>query len=193
MLLKISDTAGIRFSKNHIETKGIQRTWNRVERADIVLWVMDISKNMDSQDREIFEKLKKNSKSDVIIVRNKIDLKPKKDVELTTESFLLPMVNVSAKTGSGLNNLKEMITDTLNKKYEHLGEEIIVTNKRQAESLKDTHQCLIESKKAIESGAGNEFVVVELRNALDRLGLITGETANEDILNNIFSGFCIGK
>ncbi len=193
MLLKISDTAGIRFSKNQVETKGIQRTWNRVERADIVLWVIDISKKMDKQDQEIFKILKNNHKTEVIVVSNKSDLKIKKDSATAIDCFSLPQAIVSAKTGNGLDSLKDMITNAFNEKYKHLGEEIIVTNKRQVESLKKTYQCLIESKNAVESGAGNEFVVVELRNALDALGLITGETATDDILNSIFSGFCIGK
>jgi tRNA modification GTPase len=193
MLLKISDTAGIRFSKNHIENKGMQRTWNRVERADIVLWVIDVSKSIDKKDQAIFERLKKNHRLDVIVVRNKIDLKVQKDVMPKTDSFLFPAVDVSAKTGNGLDDLKEKITHILNEKYQYLGEEVIVTNNRQIESLKSTLKGLIASKNTIESNAGNEFVVVELRNALNALGLITGETATEDILNNIFSGFCIGK
>ncbi|MCK5031995.1 MAG: tRNA uridine-5-carboxymethylaminomethyl(34) synthesis GTPase MnmE, partial [Calditrichia bacterium] len=95
--------------------------------------------------------------------------------------------------GNGLEELKEMIAKTINLKYEHLGEEIIITNTRQIESLKSTFRSLSEAKISLNDGAGNEFVVVDLRNALNELGLITGETATEDILNNIFSGFCIGK
>ena len=193
MLLRISDTAGIRFSKNHVEVRGIQRTWKRVERADVVLWVIDISKNIDGQDGEIFNKLKDYQDTNVIVVGNKVDLKSPKNIKNKTESFSLPVVNISAKTGQGLGRLKEKISDILNEKYKHLGEEIIVTNKRQVESLEKTRNYLVESSKAVESGAGNEFVVIELRNALDALGQITGETASEDILNNIFSGFCIGK
>jgi tRNA modification GTPase len=193
MLLKISDTAGIRFSKNHVETKGIQRTWKRVERADIVLWVIDVSKSIDRQDGKILEKLKENKNSDVIVVKNKIDLKAREEVENEIRSLALPLVNVSAKTGQGLDGLKEKISEILSIKYQHLGEEIIITNKRQAESLNTTFQYLKDSKSTVKSGAGNEFIVVELRNALDALGIITGETATEDILNNIFSGFCIGK
>jgi len=193
MLLKISDTAGIRFSKNHVETKGIQRTWKRVERADIVLWVIDISKSLDNQDDEIFEKLKNYQKAEVIVVGNKMDLKTKNEDESKMESISLPTINISAKTGEGLEGLKEKISETLNEKYKQLGEEIIVTNQRQVDSLKQTSKYLVDSKKAVEMGAGNEFIVVELRNALEALGQITGETATEDILNNIFSGFCIGK
>jgi tRNA modification GTPase len=193
MLLKISDTAGIRFSKNHVEAKGIQRTWKRVDRADIVLWVIDISKNINNLDKEILNKLKNYQDVEIIIVGNKADLKTKKDNEKKIESFSLPNVNISAKTGKGLNKLKEKISEILGKKYNQLGEEIIITNKRQVDSLKQTNKYLLDSKKTIESGAGNEFTVVELRNALDALGQITGETATEDILNNIFSGFCIGK
>jgi len=193
MLLRISDTAGIRFSKNHVEAKGIQRTWKRVERADIVLWVIDISKNIDDQDKEIFKKLKNYKNTSVIVVGNKIDLKQLKNIRNKTEQFSLPVVSVSAKTGQGLDGLKENISDILNEKYKNLGEEIIVTNKRQVESFEKTTFCLAESINAIESAEGNEFIVVELRNALDALGQITGETATEDILNNIFSGFCIGK
>jgi len=193
MLLKISDTAGIRFSKNHVETKGIQRTWKRVERADIVLWVIDVSKSIDNQDDEIFNKLKDYQNTDVVVVKNKIDLTPQKDTKNTQEFFSLPLVNVSAKTGEGLNGLKEKISEILNENYKHLGEEIIITNKRQVDSLEKTSKYLTDSKRAVGSGAGNEFIVVELRNALDALGQITGETATEEILNNIFSGFCIGK
>jgi tRNA modification GTPase len=193
MLLKISDTAGIRFSKNHIETKGIQRTWNRVERADIILWVVDISKSINKQDMDIYNTLKNNYSKDIIIVGNKIDLGFKNESMNQIKSFNLPTVNISAKTGHGIEKLKEMIAKTISLKHEHLGEEIIVTSTRQIESLKNTHNSILEAKKSLESGAGNEFIVVELRNALNELGLITGETATEDILNNIFSGFCVGK
>ena len=193
MLLKISDTAGIRFSKNHIETKGIQRTWNRVERADIILWVVDISKSINKQDLEIHNTLKNNYSKDIVIVGNKIDLGIKNESNNKLNSFNLTTICISAKTGEGLEKLKEIITKTLNQKYEHLGEEIIITNTRQIEALKNTNYSLSEAKKSIDIGSGNEFVVVDLRNALNELGLITGETATEEILNNIFSGFCVGK
>ena len=84
------------------------RTWNRVERADIVLWVMDVSKNIDEQDQEILERLKENNDTDVIVVRNKTDLKARKDIENKDNSFSLPTVNVSAKTGQGLDELKDI-------------------------------------------------------------------------------------
>lgn len=193
MLLKISDTAGIRFSKNHVEKKGIQRTWNRVERADIVLWIIDISKSINKQDTEIYNTLKNYYNKDILVVGNKTDLCFKNETRAKVNSFNLPTINISAKTGNGLEELKEMIAKTINLKYEHLGEEIIITNTRQIESLKSTFRSLSEAKISLNDGAGNEFVVVDLRNALNELGLITGETATEDILNNIFSGFCIGK
>ena len=193
LLLKISDTAGIRFSKNHVETQGIQRTWNRVERADIVLWVVDISKRINKHDMEIYNTLKKNYSKDIVIVGNKVDLGCKNEIKNQLISFNLPSVIISAKTGEGLEELKEAITKTINFKYENLGEEIIITNTRQIEALKRTHHYISEAKKSINGGVGNEFIVVELRNALNELGLITGETATEEILNNIFSGFCIGK
>lgn len=192
MLLRISDTAGIRFSKNQVETKGIERTWNRVERADIVLWVIDVSKKVDNHDYEILKRVQ-SQKSEVIVVRNKFDLKPKEQTINETDSYMLPAVNISAKTGYGLNILKEEISKILAVNYGHHGEEIIITNKRQIDSLNKTYQFLKASKTSIGSGAGNEFTVVELRNAIDALGKITGETVTEDILDNIFSGFCIGK
>jgi tRNA modification GTPase len=193
MLLKISDTAGIRFSKNQVESKGIKRTWDRVDRSDLILWVIDMSKNMNQQDKEIFKTIKKNKSSDLIVVKNKMDLKPQKNNEPLINSFSVPAIDVSAKTGQGLDELKEQITYCLSDKYQNLGEEIIITNMRQMKILEVVKNYLGESKKEIRSEAGNEFIVVQLRNALNQLGLITGETATEDILNNIFSGFCIGK
>lgn len=193
MLLKISDTAGIRFSKNQVESEGIQRTWKRVERADIVLWVIDISKKLDNHDLQIYKTLKNDYNSDIIFVKNKIDIKINENTNSRINKYQLPEVFISAKTGEGLDRLKTLITDRLNSKYDRLGEEIIITNKRQVEALRMAQEHLRNSKNTIKAGEGNEFVVVDLRNALDAIGLITGETATEDILNNIFAGFCIGK
>lgn len=193
MLLKISDTAGIRFSKNQVESEGIQRTWKRVERADIVLWVIDISKKLDNHDLQIYKTLKNDYNSDIIFVKNKIDIKINENTNSRINKYQLPEVFISAKTGEGLDRLKTLITDRLNSKYDRLGEEIIITNKRQVEALRLALEHLRNAKNTIKAGEGNEFVVVDLRNALDAIGLITGETATEDILNNIFAGFCIGK
>lgn len=193
ILFKISDTAGIRFSNDTVEKEGIDRSWKRATRADIVLWVTDISEELDETDFNIFQSLQQINSNSTIIVGNKIDLQISSESEKYIKSLSRPVIKISAKYGKGLEKLKDQIAKLVNDKYKNLGEEIVITSLRQKNILQETKQLLINSAKTIKNKLGNEFAVVDIRRALDELGRITGETATEDILNNIFSNFCIGK
>jgi len=191
--LKISDTAGIRESENIIEQQGVIKSWKKVDNADLIIWVVDVSDKLDSEDYKIHKSLKTVRKKEVIIVGNKIDIGIDKNTNNEISSYKMPIVKVSAKTGEAIERLKNQILTAINSKYENLGEELVITNLRQKNILLETIGLLMKAKISILKELGNEFAVVDIRDALNELGKITGETETDDILNNIFSNFCIGK
>lgn len=170
------DTAGIRNARNIIEQEGIRRSFAKSAEADIVLNVIDLSRVIDSDSP-------RNGKA--INVFNKLDI-----------AFSVPEngLCVSAKTGKNMDLLRESIV----KKASELtrregGGEALVTSERHKECLSKACQYLSNARALVAAEKGNELISLELREALDALGEIIGKTTNEEILNNIFSRFCIGK
>ena len=129
----------------------------------------------------------------IIIVANKTDLGLRQEVIKKWLKLKLPTVYISAKTGAGISDLKRNIINLVAHGFEKYDDQIIITSKRHRDCLRNTRQFIVNAQKTIDANLGNEFVSVELREALHTLGQITGETANDDILNQIFKNFCIGK
>jgi len=102
-------------------------------------------------------------------------------------------IEISAKNESGIDKVRNEIRSFVQRRYESLGDEIIVTSSRQRDSLSRAAESLMRAKDSIRRNEGYEFTTVDLRETLNSLGEITGETVSEDILNYIFSKFCIGK
>ncbi|MDA3884974.1 MAG: tRNA uridine-5-carboxymethylaminomethyl(34) synthesis GTPase MnmE [Candidatus Delongbacteria bacterium] len=172
-LLRIFDTAGIRDTEDIIENEGISRSRKIMEESDIVLHVIDSTD--PSED---------DYSGNVIKVYNKTDLE---DVLIDENS-----VKISCKTGSGIEDLKHKIVKNV------IDEELTyrpyyISNVRHLNILKETVSQLEQAKESIQQGQNNEVVIVDIRQALDTLGEITGETTSMDIINNIFGNFCIGK
>ncbi len=193
ILFKISDTAGIRISENRVEKDGIDRSWLSAKRADIILWVIDLSQKLDKPDYDIFRALLNQKDKSILLVGNKIDLGYFVESKNKAKSFSYPIIEVSNKTLQGIDQLKRKIIEIVSEKHENLDSEIIVTSIHQKKVLEDTHAALQKAMKSVENNVGNEFVVVDIRDSLNELGKITGETETDDILNNIFKNFCIGK
>jgi tRNA modification GTPase len=183
ILFKLYDTAGIRFSENQIELEGINRSIDAVKNADLVLYINDVEQEFD---QVLFEEiLLLNDKKNILTVLNKID----KGYDETTHYD----ISLSALTGEGIVGL-------LNKMREHaLGtsnfseKTAIVSNLRHYQCLSRANENLIKASDSANNNMSGEFVSVDLRNAINSLGEIIGEVTTEDILNNIFTKFCIGK
>jgi tRNA modification GTPase TrmE len=183
ILFKLYDTAGIRFSENQIELEGINRSIDAVKNADLVLYINDVEQEFD---QVLFEEiLLLNDKKNILTVLNKID----KGYDGTTHYD----ISLSALTGEGIVGL-------LNKMREHaLGtsnfseKTAIVSNLRHYQCLSRANENLIKASVSANNNMSGEFVSVDLRNAINSLGEIIGEVTSEDILNNIFTKFCIGK
>lgn len=196
ILFRIIDTAGLRETNDPVESEGVQRTLHQIERADLALMIIDYSLNMSDEDvRYIDSILDKMNELDVdpLVVLNKIDITDGKQFVDTGKLLHYPFVKISAKTGEGVDVLKKQMVNLATHGKPYQEGSVLVTNSRHRDALVRAKQSLELALASIKGEASGEFVSVDLRAALDALGEITGVVTTEDILNNIFSSFCIGK
>ena len=190
ILLKITDTAGIRETEDKVEAIGVSRAVKSIEGADLIIAIFDGSEKFDENDEEIL-KLLEGKKSIVLI--NKADLESKNtDEELKNFFRNRDYMNVSIKKGTILdieNKIKDMFfSGDLKAK-----EEFYINNLRHVRALKEAVKFIDSAIEGLETREFLDCIEVDLRGALDELGNITGETTTEDILDKVFSEFCIGK
>jgi tRNA modification GTPase len=198
LLFRIVDTAGIRETSDPIEQEGVRRTESQIENSDLLLFVFDSSRQALKEEIDKFKGLcGKRGSSRGLIVINKIDLPERLNIEALEEIRFhksMPVVRVSARTGEGMEELKKkMVGTVLSKKSLELGKSVTVTNIRHHKALTQAASSLELSLQSLNNGMSGELVAVDMRAALDRLGEITGAVTTDDILNSIFSKFCIGK
>ena len=183
ILFRLFDTAGIRITENLIEEEGVLRSRESVRNADLVLLISDItvghSKNL------YVELLQITSEERIIKVANKIDLM-KEDITQFD-------IGISAKTGEGIDELLKLLKRKAIGSQNYTERTAVVSNIRHYDALVKAKNNLINAKKSIVDGMTGEFIAVDLRNAEHALGEIIGKVTSDDILNNIFSKFCIGK
>lgn len=190
ILLKITDTAGIRETEDKVEAIGVSRAVKSIEGADLIIAIFDGSEKFDENDEEII-KLLEGKKSIVLV--NKSDLESKNtDEELKSFFGNREFMNVSIKKGTILdieNKIKDMFfSGDLKAK-----EEFYINNLRHVRALKEAVKFIDSAIEGLETKEFLDCIEVDLRGALDELGNITGETTTEDILDKVFSEFCIGK
>lgn len=191
--VRFIDSAGIRFAKNRIEAAGVNRAKELYERSDIILLVVDVSKRLSKRDYELLNLLSSQYINKAIVLANKTDLIPEQRTTRFLSKLNFEVQFISAKTGKNLDLVKERIIDKIHTTEKDLAEEILISNERQKDILLKTKENLILAKEALTNNLGYEFVAVDIRNAINSLSEISGQITSEDILNNIFSNFCIGK
>ena len=196
ILFTLSDTAGIRTGKDEAEKEGISRAHTEAMSADLILYVADCSEPVSDADRKIFTRLKEsNSLAGTIIVGNK------KDLLRTDDNFLREFISddpniilCSAKTGEGMDDLRSAMVRIAVGTDHHLGEKnICITSIRHKDAIEKAITGLEAALDDIRTAKSNEFISLNIRLAIESLGEIIGEVTTEDLLNNIFSKFCIGK
>ena len=190
--LRVTDTAGIRDTDDVVEKIGVGRAKEKMQEADLILYVADSSGRLDENDREIMEMLKGRK---AIILLNKSDLP-----SVTTEQMLreqtedaYPIVSVSAKTGAGMDRLEELLREMFYQGRLSFNNEICITNMRQKTLLQEAADSLKRAIESAEADMPEDFLSIDLRSAYEALGGITGETLGEYIVNEIFGRFCMGK
>ncbi len=183
ILFRLFDTAGIRISEDTIEKEGILRSQETVRTADVVIFLEDVEQ---SESRDLYlDLLNFTSPNKIIKVLNKIDL--------FKESPKPTDVKISAKTGEGIENLLIKLKEIAIGSESYTEKTAIITNLRHHNCLKKSRENLINARESILKKMSGEFISVDLRNAEMNLAEIIGEMTSEDILNNIFMKFCIGK
>jgi tRNA modification GTPase len=185
----INDTAGINLaSEDEIEKEGIERSRDAIKKADIIIFLIDISQKADMENEKIEREIIENKRSDSTLIKvfSKSDLKPK--IEIPDNSL-----KISSLTNENIDRLKEIIISNIESKNFDSGE--ILTSIRHYKCLNESLVYLNETKKIICSNQKEEIELIaeNLRSALNSLVDIVGETTSEDILHKIFSDFCVGK
>jgi len=188
--LVLVDTAGIRKTDDIVENIGVEKSKQFIEKADLVLLVMDASKELENEDIEVINQIKENKKK-VIVLLNKIDLNRKIDLEGYN---LGNIVEISAKDNIGIEDMQEKIYSyIMEEDVENSSEKLIITNIRHKTALEKTKDAIKNIFETIDMGLPMDLISVDLKEALDSLSEITGEISSEDILDHVFGNFCVGK
>ena len=189
--VRIVDTAGIRETLDEVEKIGVERSKESIKDADLIIMVVDVSRPLEKEDEKIIEWL---SGRKSIIVANKIDKPAVLDIELLKERIKnTTIVETSLITGKGIEKLEDIIYNMFFEGEITVSDDIMITNMRHQEALLRAQNHLEDVIQGIENGIPLDLVSIDLRSALESLGLITGETVTEDLIDKIFSEFCLGK
>lgn len=184
--LKIIDTAGIRETTDRVEEIGVEKSKKILNEAQLVLILLDGTKNLEQEDIELLG-LVENKK--YIVVINKIDVENKIDKSKITGKF----VEISAKTLEGLENLENIIENMFSFNDIEVENEAIITSLRHKQLIVLAKEELEKTRDAVISGLPIDMLSIEMQNAIQHLGEITGEAVSEDVIKGIFSKFCVGK
>lgn len=188
--LNVIDTAGIRSTEDTVEKIGVEKAMKSAEDADLIIYVVDASTNLDENDHLIIDFIK-NRKA--IILLNKSDLNmviDQKNIETLTGKDI---IQISAKENIGIDKLEKWITDMYFQGKIDLNNEIYITNIRHKEAIMESKNSLLMVKQSIEDGMPEDFFSIDMMNAYKVLGEILGEAVDEDLVNTIFCKFCMGK
>lgn len=188
--LNVIDTAGIRKTDDIVEKIGVDRAKESIKDADLVIYVVDSSRELSNEDDDIIELIKEKN---TIILLNKMDLAP-----VVTKDEMLKLsdkkvISISAKENRGIDELEETIKDMFFHGKIEMNDEVYITNVRHKTALKNAYDSLELVKKSIENQMPEDFYSIDLMNAYEELGTIIGESVEDDLVNEIFSKFCMGK
>ena len=188
---QLLDTAGIRETEDIVEKIGVERSKSSIEEADLVLMLVDSHVGLLDKDQEILEQVKNKH---VIYIFNKTDLENNITQEMLETHFRMgEVIKVSAKEQSGLNELRQAMKNFVIKGNATVQNEATISNQRQKQSLINAIKSLEKVIDAIELGLPEDCLAIDLHDAFGHLGMIVGESLKEEIINQLFSRFCLGK
>ncbi len=188
--LNIMDTAGIRDTQDVVERIGVDRSKDAIRQADLVIYVIDGAAPFDENDRAIMDMIRDKK---TIILLNKSDLSQAMEKEELEKELDRPLIAVSAKFGDGLDELEDRIKDMFFNGQIDLNDQIYITNTRHKKAIMDALDSLKLVKESLDAGMPEDFYSIDFMNAYTSLGKIIGESLGEDLIDTIFSEFCMGK
>lgn len=189
--LLLMDTAGLRETDNKVEQIGIERARASMEKADLILAVIDGSSPLDEEDKTILHSLDGKK---AIVILNKYDLTPKVKAEDIWEiAGHVPVVFLSARYGSGMDELREELRKITEKQDADAGRVLFLTNLRHVELVRKALDNVLRARASVREGLQADFIVIDLTEAWKTMGEITGDTMDDELIHSIFSRFCVGK
>ncbi|MEE1038427.1 MAG: tRNA uridine-5-carboxymethylaminomethyl(34) synthesis GTPase MnmE [Eubacterium sp.] len=187
----LTDTAGIRETEDQIEKIGIEKSKESFNTADLVIFVCDMSKELESEDLEIISHIGDRK---VIVLANKIDLEPKLTVaEIKKHITNATVIETSMEDGRGIEEIKDEIESLIYGGEVKQNNSLIISNARHLELLRGTKSSLDDAVNMVRMFEALEFIEVDVKKAYELLGEIIGETVSDDIINEVFARFCLGK
>ena len=186
VLLNIIDTAGIRTTDDVVEKIGVEKSLSMIDEADLVIVVLNSNEELSDEDKEILEKTKDKTR---IIVLNKNDLERK----LVIPTYLKNVVETNTNDYEGITTLKEKIKELFNLEQIATKDYTYLTNSRQISLAKQAYKNLLDAEQAIQDDQPVDMIEIDLKDCFDTLGEIIGATYSEEIIDNLFENFCVGK
>lgn len=197
LTFRLIDTAGIRDTADVVEAEGVRRSKAAVGKALVVILMTDAAAGPEGSAQAVREvrQLMRPDDQSLIVAINKTDVTP---ADWATDRWrrevgAAAVVRLAAKEGLGVDELRQRMVEAVSGQDTVVGEDVVVTNARHYEALVAAREALLRVSAGLASGQGGELVSVDLRDATDALASITGEVSSQDVLNNIFKNFCIGK
>ena len=188
--LNVIDTAGIRETEDIVEKIGVDKAKNIADEADLIIFVADGSRPLDGNDEQIIELIRDRK---AIVLLNKTDLTMVLSEEELREKTGKPVIPVSAKEQKGIDKLEEQIKEWFLHGEIDFNDEVMITNVRHKTAMSEALKSLELVERSIEDGMPEDFFSIDLMNAYEQLGTILGESLEDDLVNEIFSRFCMGK
>ena len=188
--LNVVDTAGIRDTEDVVEKIGVSRAMEEAKKADLIIYVVDGSRELDENDHQIMDFIKDRK---AVVLLNKSDLEPVVSAKEVEERSGHKVIGISAKEETGIDLLEEEIKALFYEGKIDFNDQVMITNVRHVRALKDAFESMSMVEKSIENGMPEDFYSIDLMDAYEKLGLIVGESVEDDLVNEIFSKFCMGK
>ncbi len=188
--LKIIDTAGIRNTEDKVEQIGVNKAKEIANQSDLIIYVVDGSRKIDENDIEIIRLIKDKQ---FIVLLNKSDMDMVVDFDDIKDLSKEDVIEFSAKQGMGMDKLEERIRDMFYSGRVTYNDQIYITNARHKEALENSYHSLLKVKESVEAMMPEDFYSIDLMDAYEQLGLIIGESVEDDLVEEIFSKFCMGK
>lgn len=188
--LNIVDTAGIRDTEDIVESIGVRKAKELAGDADLIIYIIDSSNALDDNDREIMELIRGRK---AVVLFNKSDLEAVVDRNEITVDDDIPVINISAKNQTGIDEFENAVKDMFFKGELKFNDEIYITNARQKNDIRQAYDSIRLVINSIEDGMPEDFFTIDLMNAYESLGRVVGEAVEDDLVDRIFSKFCMGK
>jgi len=187
--LVLVDTAGIRKTEDFVEHIGVEKSKEMIDKADLILFVVDGSRELSEEDIRIHDQINADK---IIGIMNKIDIEKKLDTSKLTK--VGKWIEISAKEKVGIEDMEDSIYRfVLSGQVEDSSQKLIITNVRHKSALEKTNDAVKNIFETIDTGLPMDLIAVDLKEATDALGEVTGEISTEDLLDHVFSNFCVGK